>query len=256
MSSYGDIWADTYDSVHTLTEDIAFWVEEAQGSGGPVLELGCGTGRVALPIAQAGVSLVGLDSSSAMLRVARAKARKLRLGSDLPRFVKGDMRDFSLDGQQFPLIIVPFRSFQLLLSVADQYQALAAIREHLEPAGRVVIDLFVPDLGQTEGDSSMPVPSRERIDSATGHRVLIGDQNTYDPFNQILNVRNIVEELDEGGGLVRKVYKNYQLRYIYRFEMQHLLAASGYDVVDVYGAFDREPLDESSTEMIWVATPL
>ena len=256
MSSYGDIWADTYDSVHTLTEDIAFWVEEAQGSGGPVLELGCGTGRVALPIAQAGVSLVGLDSSSAMLRVARAKARKLRLGSDLPRFVKGDMRDFSLDGQQFPLIIVPFRSFQLLLSVADQYQALAAIREHLEPAGRVVIDLFVPDLGQTEGDSSMPVPSRERIDSATGHRVLIGDQNTYDPFNQILNVRNIVEELDEGGGLVRKVYKDYQLRYIYRFEMQHLLAASGYDVVDVYGAFDREPLDESSTEMIWVATPL
>jgi hypothetical protein len=65
-----------------------------------------------------------------------------------------------------------------------------------------------------------------------------------------------VEELDEGGGLVRKVYKNYQLRYIYRFEMQHLLAASGYDVVDVYGSFDREPLDESSTEMIWVATPL
>ena len=119
MVSYGDIWADIYDSVHPLTEDIPFWVEEAQASGGPVLELACGTGRVAIPIAQTGVPVVGLDNSSAMLKVARVKARKLRLTTSVLRFTRGDMRNFSLGKQRFPLVIIPFRSFQALLSARN-----------------------------------------------------------------------------------------------------------------------------------------
>ncbi len=255
MTSYGDTWADIYDSTHTSSRDISFWTQEAQASGGPVLELGCGTGRVAIPIAQAGIPVVGLDSSAVMLKQARAKARKANLGPDLLTFVKGDMRDFSLD-RRFPLVIIPFRSFQLLLSVADQHQALAAIKEHLVPDGRLVFSLFVPDLGHLARDPSIPVSGREVTDPATGHTLLIGDQNRYDTFNQVVDARTIVEELDEHGELVRKLYKDYQLRYLYRFEALHLLDASGYRVLDVYGSFDREPLDESSTEMIWIATPL
>ncbi|MSQ22220.1 MAG: class I SAM-dependent methyltransferase [Dehalococcoidia bacterium] len=255
MSSYGDSWADIYDMAHSaVTEDISLWVEEAKASAGPVLELGCGTGRVAVPIAQAGIRLVGLDSSAAMLRLARAKARKLRLGADRLRFVRGDMRELSL-GQRFPLVIIPFRSFQFLLSVADQCQSLDAIRRHLTPGGRLVMSLFVPDLERLTRHPSIPLYDGEITYPITGHRLLFWYQNSYDNFNQIVTVRTIIEEVDGQGDVVRKTYRDYQIRYSYRFEVQHLLAACGYDVVDVYGSFDREPLSESSAEMIWVATP-
>ena len=253
MSQYGDAWASLYDAVHVQQEDIPFWVEEAQASGGPVLELACGTGRVAIPVALAGWPVVGLDSSVKLLARARAKSRGLKLPQDRLRFIRGDMRRFSLQ-QRFPLIIIPFRSFQLLLSVADQRQALECIREHLAPGGRAVIDLFVPDGERILRDPGLRVFGREGIDPATGHKLLVGEQNSYDTFNQIITARNIVEELNEGGELVRTVHVEYQLRYLYRFEMQHLLDAAGYEVLEVYGGFDREPLDEDSTEMVWVAT--
>ncbi len=254
MSSYGDIWADIYDMAHSaVTEDIAFWVENAKATAGPVLELGCGTGRVAIPIAQAGVPVVGLDSSAAMLKLARAKTRRLKLGKEVLKFVRGDMRELSL-GQRFPLVIIPFRSFQFLLSVADQCRALDAIRRHLTPGGRLILSLFVPDPERLTRDPSTPLYDGEITDPTTGHRLLFWYQNRYDNFNQMENVRTIMEELDGHGDVVRKTYRDYQIRYLYRFEVQHLLASCGYEVVEVYGGFDREPLDEASTEMIWVAT--
>ncbi len=251
MTSYGDTWADIYDSVHTLTEDIPFWVEEALAAGGPVLELGCGTGRVAIHIAQAGVAVVGLDNSSHMLRAARSKARKLGLETGLLKFIKGDMRDFSLDGQKFPLAIIPFRSFQLLLSVADQYQALYAIRAHLVPGGRLIVDLFVPGSDLLTRD----LRDYEVADPVTGQRFLVSFQARYDTFNQVAAVRTIVQEVNGRGEVVRETYRDHQLRYLYRFEVQHLLEACGFQILDVYGSFQREPLDETSPEMIWVATP-
>lgn len=254
MSFYGDTWADIYDSVHILTEDMAFWIDEARSSGGPVLELGCGTGRVAIPIAQAGVPVVGMDSSTAMLRIARAKARRLRLGSDILSFVRGDMRRFSL-GRRFPLVIIPFRSFQLLLSVADQCQALEAIQQHLAPGGRLIVDLFVPDLGLLTRDPSTLLYDHDVTDEATGKTYQVWHQNRYDTFNQVVAAHTIVRQVDERGLVVQEASRDYQLRYLYRFEALHLLASCGYQVVDVYGGFDREPLNESSTEMVWVATP-
>lgn len=253
MTSYGDTWAGLYDPVHTLTEDIPFWVEEAKASGGPVLELGCGTGRVAMPIAEAGIPVVGLDSSAEMLRLARAKARRAGIKASTLRFVRADMRSFSL-GQRFPLVIVPFRSFQLLLSVADQCQALAAIRKHLVPGGKLIISLFVPDPELMTRDPSVPFYDHEAVEPASGHRFLVWHQDYYDTFSQVVNARTIIEELDQRGETMRRAYLDYQMRYLYRFEAQHLLATCGYQVLDVYGSFLREPLDELSTEMVWIAT--
>ncbi len=254
MSSYGDAWADTYDRVHTITEDIPFWVEEALASSGPVLELACGTGRVAIPIAQTGVPVVGLDSSAAMLKLARAKARKLGLAREAARFVRGDMRHFLLR-EKYPLAIIPFRSFQLLLSVAEQHQALDAIRAHLEPGGRLIVDLFVPGLDLLTRDPFTPMSDYEVALPLTGHRLMVSLHSQYDTFNQVAAVRTSIQEVDERGAVVGETHRDHQIRYLYRFEVQHLLAACGYDVVEVYGSFDREPLSESSTEMIWVATP-
>ena len=260
MVSYGDSWADIYDAVHSHLEhvphlnDIPFWVEEARASGGPVLELGCGTGRVAIPIAQTGVSVLGLDNSARMLRTARSKARRLGLHADLLRFVHGDMRTFRLK-RKFNLVIIPFRSFLLLLSVAEQRQALAAIKNHLVPGGRLLFSAFVPNLELLTGDPETPIHDYQVTDPETGRRLAVWHQNRYDNFNQIVNARTIIEKLDQQGKVISTAWRDYQLRYLYRLEALHLLEAAGYRVLDVYGGFDRAPLDESSTEMIWVATP-
>ena len=207
------------------------------------------------PVAQAGVPITGVDNSPAMLGKARARARKLELAKGMLKFRLGDMRDFRL-GQKFPLIIIPFRSFQLLLSVADQRQALENIKSHLTPEGRLIIDLFVPDQERLIRESSSPVFSQEIVDEATGRRLRVSEQNQHDPFGQIINARTILEEFDVGGEGTDRWEVAYQLRYLYRFEAMHLLEAAGYRVLELYGDFNRSPFDETSSEMIWVAAPV
>jgi ubiquinone/menaquinone biosynthesis C-methylase UbiE len=254
LTYYGDTWADVYDLTHTLTEDIPFWIEEAISCGGPVLELGSGTGRVSIPIAEAGVPILGIDNSTEMLKLARMKGRKLRLTPPLLRFAKGDMRSFSADNAQFPLVIIPFRAFQSLLSVADQYLALNMIRSYLEPGGRLIVDIFMPDLEMLTEHSSSPVYNHESTELKTGNRTRVWSEYRCDNFNQIINTRWTIEELDANGAPKHKVTKYSQMRYLHRFETQHLLANLGYEVLQIYGGFDREPFSESSTEMIWIAT--
>ena len=108
MASTYDAWADVYDSIYSyVREDIPFYVEAARESEGPVLELGCGTGRVTIPIARAGVDIVGMDSSEAMLDVARRKVAETASGGGAITLIHGDMRDFSLDSS-FGLVIIHF----------------------------------------------------------------------------------------------------------------------------------------------------
>jgi len=137
-------------------DDVPFYVElarEAALTGQAVLELGCGTGRVTIPIAQAGVEVVGLDNAPAMLNVARRKATTA--GVDV-RWVAADMRSFKLE-QRFGLVIVPFRSFLHLLTDADQRACLERIHEHLLPGGRLALNFFVQKLAAR---SPTPVISR------------------------------------------------------------------------------------------------
>src|SRR6476646_3532820 len=118
--------ADLYDYVtlYQSRDDIGFFVEAAQASGEPVLEIGCGTGRVLIPVARAGVNIVGLDSSSAMLRICETKLhQEAEAVRSKVRLVRGDMRDFSLQ-ETFSLATVPFRPFQHLVTVEDQLSCL------------------------------------------------------------------------------------------------------------------------------------
>ncbi len=250
-----DQWADLYDSVHSyVTEDIPFYVEEARRVRGTVLELGCGTGRIAIPVAQAGVDIVGLDSSHAMLEVARRKLARLGSTKGNLTLIQGDMRDFSLE-QSFDLIIIPFRGFLSLLSVEDERRTLDDIRHHLAPDGRLIFSIFVPDLDMLVQEGDLPYHFRDVTDPATGRRFVIYHQSRYDNCNQIVNARIIIEELDGDGAVLQKLYRDFQLRYLHRWEAQHLLELCGFQVLQLYGDFDRSPFDETSTEMIWVARP-
>src|ERR1700754_4911824 len=145
---YDSIIADYYDTsplVSNRKQDLAFYLEQAAASRGPVLELGCGTGRIAIPIAESGVSVTGLDISKKMLERAEQKRTSLAPERrDLLRLIHGDMTSFDLH-EQFPLITIPFRPFQHLLSVEAQLNCLTCARRHLAKGGRLVMDFFQTD---------------------------------------------------------------------------------------------------------------
>jgi len=257
MSDY-DVYANIYDAQYMgYTEDIAFYVGEACQAKGPLLELACGTGRVLLPCAEAGALITGLDLSRAM--ITRCKEKLAIYGTDVAarvRLVEGDMRSFKLP-ERFDLVTIPFRSFLLLLTVQDQLQALVTIREHLSDTGRLVFNVFVPDISliaARSGDVGEPLTRfREFLDPHSGHRIMMWDSRHYNLNEQLIENMFIYDEVDENGQVVRRYYKPLKLRWMYRYETEHLLARSGFAVQTLYGGFDRRPFDENSREMIWVA---
>jgi SAM-dependent methyltransferase len=252
MTSF-DEWSDLYDWVFAWKrDDISFYVEEARRSGGPVLDLGCGTGRVAIPVAQAGIEVVGLDSSAKMLQVARRKAKTVGPIEGKLTWVRGDMRSLSMS-RQFALVIIPYRGFLSLLSVEEQRRCLEGVKVHLLPGGKLVFDIFVPDLHTITEGSTAPAHSWDVTHPQRAHRLVVWDQSRFDNYNPVIDVRMIIEELDGAGEMVRKLYRDFQLRYLHRFEAQHLLELCGFYVFDLFGDFDREFLNETSTDMVWVA---
>ena len=174
-------------------------------SGGPVLELGVGTGRVAIPTARLGVDVAGVDSSAAMLEVA---ARKLAALNPPPsgklELVQGDMRDFDLrddngDRRKFPLATIPFRGFLALMTADDQIRALRNIRRHLTPDGLLVFNIFVPDPNMALETGDVPRHLADVTDADTGITRVLYQQSAYDFHAQIASIRMIIEELDESG---------------------------------------------------------
>ena len=177
-----DAWAEIYDSVFSyVVDDIPFYVEEATRAGGRVLELGCGTGRVSIPMAQAGIDVVGIDSSSTMLTRAREKSQKA--GTQNLNLLCADMRDFNISSK-FDLVIIPFRGLLSLLSVDDQIRTLMNIKRHLEPGGKLIFDIFVPDLNMMVQEGDVPYHFRDVTDMETGNRLIIWNQANYDAFSQ------------------------------------------------------------------------
>src|SRR5262249_9369891 len=146
--------------VRSVVEDVRFYVEEALASGGPVLELGVGTGRIAIPIAASDIEVVGVDLSAGMLEVAREQAELAGVSLDLRQ---GDLRGPPGGGGcggrrpvegMFPLIVVPFRTLLHMETDADRRAALRAVAKHLAPGGTLVFDVFTPgadDIAETHG---------------------------------------------------------------------------------------------------------
>ena len=248
-----DSWAEIYDSLFSyVVDDISYYVEEATLSGGTVLELGCGTGRVSIPIARAGIDIVGIDASSAMLARAREKSREA--GIPNLKLLWADMRDFNLSSE-FNLVIIPFRGLLSLLSVDDEIRTLTNIKRHLAPGGKLIFDIFVPDLNMMVQEGDVPYHFRDVTDTETGRHLVVWNQANYDAFSQVMSIRTTIEQLDDSGRVSSKMYRDFALRYIFRWEMHHLLGLCGYVVRAMYGNFERGEFREDSTEMVWVASP-
>lgn len=244
-----------YDHVATGVEgDVAFYVAEAVASGSPVLELGCGTGRILIPVAQAGLDVVGLDASADMLAIARGKlAARSADVQHRARLVHGDMRDFEL-GQRFSLVTIPYRAFLHNLSVDDQLRTLARVRRHLGEDGRLILNVFDPTVRLLAAGHWSPPADRQREfrHPRTGNRVTIREDFRYDLERQLVDGAFVYDELDAGGHLVATTHAPLTLRYVFRYEMEHLLARAGFRVDALFGDFRRGPF-QASREQIWVA---
>ncbi|HXG21469.1 MAG TPA: class I SAM-dependent methyltransferase [Methylomirabilota bacterium] len=256
MKEYTGVDADFYDHCFLgLEGDVQFYLEEAKKTGSPVLEIGCGTGRILLPIAQAGVPVVGLDRSGRMLEILRRKLAQLSPDTQSRiELIEGDMRDFSL-GRQFDLITIPYRAFLHLLTSKAQRQALACIREHLSDEGRLIFNIFDPShelIAARLGPLGAALhKDSEFVHPDSGHRVIVWFTGQYDPEQQLLDAYFIFEELDNQGSLIAKTYSPLTLRYIYRYEMRYLLELCGYEVEALYGDFQRGRFRYGG-EQIWI----
>ena len=246
-----------YDKFSTgLPGDSQFYVEEAVKAGSPVLELGCGTGRILIPVAQAGVDIVGLDRAPRMLEIAREKVCGLSQGTqNRIELVQGDMRSFMLE-RQFNLVMIPFRAFLHLLTPDDQKQALWRIRDHLIDGGRLVMNNSDPRLESVVQQLNHPeAPLTKHADFVrpdSGNRVVVWNSIRYDPVTQVHSEDRIFEEIDGDGNVLSKTYTPLIYRHIYRYEMQHLLELCGFEVEALYGDFQRGPFRYGS-EQVWIA---
>ncbi|MFN8455673.1 MAG: class I SAM-dependent methyltransferase [Anaerolineae bacterium] len=247
-----DLVAQYYDLLYAqVDEDWDMWLNLAEPAGGPLLEIGCGTGRLLLPLAQAGHTLTGLDLSQIALDAARAKLKAAGLTKKVSLH-QADMRDFDLPQKNFALAFLPLNTFMHCHTIEDQLATLNAIGCHLRPEGQLIIDLFYPDPTMlAEADGRLYFED-EIVDELTGRTVQWYWRHNLDPAQQMRHLIYNLDEIDEEG-LVRRVQIPISLRYFYRYEVELLLRASGFSVETIYGNYNLEPFHSHSSKMIIVA---
>jgi SAM-dependent methyltransferase len=252
----GGIAVQTYELFITdkaTAGDIQFYCDCARRFGGDVLELGVGTARVAIALAEAGYNVTGLDLSPAMLeRAAKKVAGMPPTVAERLTFVQGDMSAFDL-GRKFSLILVPFRAFQHLVEPAAQRRALICMHRHLAPGGHLVIDLFDPRLEFCLPGAPPLEAASEVRDPATGHRIrrsIVDRAN--DPVRQIIHERMRLDVIDDAGRIVATEETSWALRWTLRQEMTWLLELCGFQPIEQWSDFRGAP-PAYGKEQVWVA---
>jgi SAM-dependent methyltransferase len=232
LSLYDAIAGFYDDWSRSVTEDIGFYVDEALASGGPVVELGVGTGRVAVPTALAGVRVIGVDSSRGMLAVARehAEAAGVEAWIDLR---EGDLLRPPVP-ERVPLVTAPFRSLLHLATDEARVEGLRAARDLLLPGGRFVFDVFSPsaeDIRETHGRWLEREPG-------------IWERADWDEEGRTLTL----EVRSEGGETTMR------LAWLTHDRWRRLLGEAGLEVLELYGWFDRSPY-RGGEDTVWITRP-
>jgi SAM-dependent methyltransferase len=233
-ANYGDGFADVYDDWYAEPTDTASCVERlaTMASGAPVLELGVGTGRLALPLAARGLVVTGIDASTAMLDRLRAKP-----GAEQVHLVLGDMADLRVDpppgSDGFGLVVVAYNTFFNLADPADQQRCLGRVAALLAPGGSLVLEAFVPD-------DEAPAGGALEVRSVEGDRVVLS-ASRHDPLGQLVRGQHI--EVTEAGVRLRP----WLVRYLRPDQIDALAADAGLALVGRWSGWRDEPFDDAST---------
>ena len=228
---------------------LDFYVALAREANGPVLDVACGTGRILLPCMQAGVDIEGLDLYEGMLARLRGKAAALNL---MPQLHHADMSDFALQ-RHYTLIMIPFNAFIHNMTQETQLTCLRCCREHLEPTGQVVFDTFFPSLEVIAAPQNTRVLEGEFPHPETGLPIRMYDTRTFDRVAQIQHSVNELELLAADGSIQKTHRSEVRGRYIFKNEMELLLRVAGFARWEIYGNFDRRPLNNENDAMVVAA---
>ncbi len=252
-----DQTAEFYDDDMGLSAppgDVNFYLSQAERTGRPVLELGCGTGRITIPLVKAKHEVEGIDASPPMLSVLRAKVENQLTSKERARLglCEADMRDYD-PGRRFALVFCPYSSFNYLLEHSEQITVLEKVRAHLTPGGRFVLDMFVPhyDLLLLPDEHVFEDYKRVLPDGSLMERVKTIHK---DLTNQINVITRTYRFFNTDGSEIRRVATQEKIRYFFHSEMRLLLHHCGFCVEEEYGDFQGFPYRYEARTMIFVCS--
>ena len=252
MTEFYDAISRFYDAENAeMTDDLPLYSVLADIYGDPILDVGCGTGRVMLHLAQEGHYCVGVDTSPQMLARARQKVDILADIESRVKLVEGDILTYKSD-RPFQMILLPYHTFMHFQYQEEQLQVLSQLSDNLAEGGVMIFDLAnAGEAFSTQDDHAIAL-ERTFVEPQTGHVVMQQSVSTLDRVTQQLHITWIYDEVHKDG-TVRRTVAPLLLRYVFFSEMKLLLAASGLQLVEVYGDYDQSPFEDGSPRMIMVA---
>lgn len=244
--------AEYYDLFHSSRqEDVDFWTGIADRIGGPVLEIGCGTGRVGLEIVRHGNELCGIDQSEDILNIFRRKlAAQPEEVQSRVELHQWDMRTFQLD-RQFPLAIIPFRPLQHMLTLDDQIATLANARRHIKTGGFLGFDVFFPNFAAFEQRDGVEKFERDWVNESGNTVKRFFLRHRVDRVNQVIYGSFIFRTYD-GDTLVSEEISPLDMSFYTYPHLRLLLKLTGFEPVEEYGSFALESIT-ARQEMIFLA---
>lgn len=253
FDAFDDIYDAWVDAAPVTKRNAPFYVDQYLATRGPVVELGVGTGRIAIEAAQRGRAVVGVDGSPRMLSVCRERAREAGVEA-LVTLIQADFRTFTLP-EPAALIAIPFHTIGVMITDDDKRAALHRIHSQLAPGGRLIFDHFVfdPEIARRyDGTVTLHAETRD----AAGRPVLVWLTNRYDMETRHIRAIVFTDTLDAGGRAERR-YRFFDLSWIEPARMRALLDETGFEVEALYGDFDGRPFDaKTSPEQVWVTRRL
>ncbi len=226
--------------------DVAFYLAQAQAASGPVLEIGCGTGRVTIPLAAAGIDITGLDVSASMLEEAKRKAENQGLRIN---WIAADGRSFNL-GQRFALIIMPFNTLQFFRDTAALGQLFRCVKSHLGNTSRFVFDVFNPQVSFLAADPSARYERARYPDPHGGGEVVLEETREYIAERQIVRSTRYYHVGEKRDVSVSSL----ELRCFFPCELELMVEHFGFRLEAKYGDFDESPLQSQSPKQICICS--
>jgi ubiquinone/menaquinone biosynthesis C-methylase UbiE len=232
--------------------DLPVYTMLAERFGGPLLDVGCGTGRIAFALARKDIAVIGIDTSGPMLERAQARAAREGIGPTQIEWRQADVTELSLD-ERFGLAIFAYNGFMHLLEQDRQIAALKRLAVHLKAGGGLAIDIANPvEMFRVE-DTPGLVLERLFTDPKTGQPVMQQSLASVDRATQVMSVTWIYDHIGADGAVFRHLVP-IQLRYTMASEMHLLLSQAGYSVIELYGDYDFSPYEEDSPRLFVIAT--
>lgn len=240
-----------YDNRDNLTADIPFYHEYAQRTGKEILELGCGTGRVAIPLAIAGYCITGLDLSDSMLNIFKEKLENVtEQVKNRVKLIKGNMSNFLFDNK-FDLIIAPFRAFQALIEENDINNCLKCVNDHLKNNGLFIVNVFRPYKVLDESWCYKETVQWERVDQNKGIKVTKKHEGSkIDMLKQVI-YPNSAYEISDKQGTFERIEERMSLKYYYYKQIKDYIVSNRLAVIEEFGWYDKSDIKDGR-EMIFV----